>query len=228
MVFYLLEKTKMRTPSLPLDYKIRYSSSLKGKKPSLILLHGYGSNEEDLFSFATYLPNEYTIISLRAPIALDMGGYAWNNIHFDDSGDKKIIIQEANNSLELIKESIKLSITHFNLDDNDIGLIGFSQGCILSWAMTINHPNLIRRAVALSGFIVPKLIKAPLEEVSQLLMFNSHGVLDQMIPVEKARQSINLIKKNNPKITYKEYNEGHGINQENFSDFLNWINTTSL
>ena len=94
--------------------------------------------------------------------------------------------------------------------------------------MTINHPNLIRRAVALSGFIVPKLIKAPLEEVSQLLMFNSHGVLDQMIPVEKARQSINLIKKNNPKITYKEYNEGHGINQENFSDFLNWINTTSL
>jgi len=228
MEFYLLGKTKMDTPSLPLDYQIKYSSSLKGKNPCLILLHGYGSNEEDLFSFATYLPNEYTIISLRAPITLDMGGYAWNNIHFDDSGDKNIIIQEAKDSLELIKESIKLSITHFNLDDNDISLIGFSQGCILSWAMTINHPHLIRRAVALSGYIVPELINAPLEKVSHLLMFNSHGILDKMIPVEKARQSIDLIKKNNPKITYKEYNEGHGINQENFSDFLNWIKTTSL
>jgi len=227
MGFYLLGKTKMGTPSLPLDYQIKHSSSLK-KKPCLILLHGYGSNEEDLFSFATYLPAEYTIISFRAPIALDMGGYAWNNIYFDDSGDKNIIIQEAKDSLELIKESIRLSITYFNLDDKDISLIGFSQGCILSWAMIINHPNLIRRAVALSGCIVTKLINTPLEKVSQLLMFNSHGILDQMISVEKARQSINLIKKNNPKITYKEYNEGHEINQENFSDFLNWIKTTSL
>lgn len=213
---------------LPLDYKIKLSNTTKEKKPCIVLLHGYGSNEEDLFSFVPYLPSEYTIISFRAPISLEMGGYAWSNIHYDDLGGKNTVFLEAKESLRLIKESIELSIVHFNIDNSDISLIGFSQGCMLSWAMTINHPDLIRRAVTLSGYIIPELINVSLENVSKLLIFNSHGVLDQMIPIEKARKSIDLIKKNNSKIIYKEYNEGHGISQENFSDFLNWIKTTSL
>ena len=226
-LFYLLEKINMSNPSLPLIYKIKISNITKEKKPCLVLLHGYGSNEDDLLSFAPNLPSKYTIISLRAPIPLDMGGYAWSNIHFDNSGEKSTVILEARESLKLIKESIELSITHFNLDHNDISLIGFSQGCILSWAMIINYPDLIRRAVTLSGYIVTELIDAPLENVSELMIFNSHGALDQMIPIENARKSINLIKKNNPKIIYKEYNEGHGISQDNFIDFLNWIKSTS-
>jgi len=218
----------MDKPLLHLDYKIKLSNTTKEKKPCIVLLHGYGSNEEDLFSFVPYLPSEYTIISFRAPISLEMGGYAWSNIHYDDLGGKNTVFLEAKESLRLIKESIDLSIVHFNIDNSDISLIGFSQGCMLSWAMTINHPNLIRRAVTLSCYIIPELINVSLENVSKLLIFNSHGILDQMIPVEKARKSIDLIKKNNSKIIYKEYNEGHGISQENFSDFLNWIKTTAL
>jgi len=218
----------MDKPLLPLDYKIKLSNTTKEKKPCIVLLHGYGSNEEDLFSFVPYLPSEYTIISFRAPISLEMGGYAWSNIHYDDLRGKNTVFLEAKESLRLIKESIDLSIVHFNIDNSDISLIGFSQGCMLSWAMTINHPDLIRRAVTLSGYIIPELINVSLENVSKLLIFNSHGILDQMIPIDKARKSIDLIKKNNSKIIYKEYNEGHGISQENFSDFLNWIKTTSL
>lgn len=217
----------MTSPSIPLQYKIKHSSSPKEKKPCLILLHGYGSNEDDLFSFAQHLPNQYTVLSFRAPINLGMGGYAWSNID-NNIKNKYTIIQEAKESLKLIKESIKLSITSFSLDEKDISLIGFSQGCVLSWAMAINHQTLIRRAITLSGYIVPELLEVQTHKISNLLIFNSHGIEDQMIPVQKARESFNLIKNNNPDILYKEYNEGHGINQENFSDFLNWIKTTSL
>ena len=192
----------MDKPLLPLDYKIKLSNTTKEKVPAIVLLHGYGSNEEDLFSFVPYLPSEYTIISFRAPISLEMGGYAWSNIHYDDLGGKNTVFLEAKESLRLIKESIDLSIVHFNIDNSDISLIGFSQGCMLSWAMTINHPDLIRRAVTLSGYIIPELINVSLENVSKLLIFNSHGILDQMIPVEKARKSIDLIKKNNSKIIF--------------------------
>jgi len=217
----------MDLPSLPLVYKIKQSNSTKEKKPCLILLHGYGSNEDDLFSFAPYLPEEYTVLSFRAPIALSFGGYAWSNIH-EHQENKYTVIQEANESLMLIEESIKLSITKFSLDKKDISLIGFSQGCVLSWAMAINKPNIIRRAIALSGYIVPELLEVSVDKINNLLIFNSHGISDQIIPVNKARESYNLIKKNNPKIMYKEYNEGHGINQDNFSDFLFWIKTTSI
>jgi phospholipase/carboxylesterase len=217
----------MKKTSLPLDYSIKLSNSKKNKKPCIVLLHGYGSNEKDLFSFSPYFPSEYTIISFRAPIILEMGGYAWSNIYMDDLERKNSVILEAKESLKLIKDSIKLCIVNFNLNEKDISLIGFSQGCMLSWAMIINYPFLIRRAVTLSGYIIPELIEAPLKNVSELLIFSSHGILDQMIPIQKARESFDLVKKNNPNITYKEYNQGHEINQENFSDFLNWLKSTS-
>ena len=94
--------------------------------------------------------------------------------------------------------------------------------------MAINKPNLIRRVIALSGYIVPELLKVSVDNINNLLIFNSHGISDQIIPIIKARESYSLVKKNNPKITYKEYNEGHGINQDNFSDFLFWIKNTSI
>jgi phospholipase/carboxylesterase len=55
---------------LSLEYKVREPKILLDKNPLLLLLHGYGSNEDDLFSFASELPDEYFVISARAPYDL--------------------------------------------------------------------------------------------------------------------------------------------------------------
>ncbi|MEC7173027.1 MAG: phospholipase, partial [Bacteroidota bacterium] len=60
-----------------LSYKIRRASEGDAPHPCIILLHGYGSNANDLFSFADYLPNHLTIISLEAPLDTPFGGKAW-------------------------------------------------------------------------------------------------------------------------------------------------------
>ena len=218
--------TKNKT-KIPLKFKIKINTTSKNENPCLILLHGYGSNEDDLFSLADYFPDDYIIISLRAPIALPMGGYAWSNIN-SNLINEYTILQEAKNSIKLIYESIQILTDKYNINKKDVSLIGFSQGCILSWALLVNYPKIIRRAVTLSGYIIPELINLPLDKIFNLLVFNSHGVLDEMIPVSKARDSLNLIKENNPNIVYKEDNQGHGINQENLNDLLEWIKVTSL
>ena len=58
-------------------------STLKENAPLLIMCHGYGSDENDLFSFASELPQELHIISLRAPFAMQPYGNAWYAINFD-------------------------------------------------------------------------------------------------------------------------------------------------
>ena len=59
-------------------YYIAQEPKIKTKNTSLlILLHGYGSNEEDLFSFASELSDELLIISARAPQVLGFESYAW-------------------------------------------------------------------------------------------------------------------------------------------------------
>src|SRR5690625_757969 len=52
------------------------------KNPLILLIHGYGSNEEDLFSFAEDLPDEFHVISVRALHTLSAGMYAWYAIDF--------------------------------------------------------------------------------------------------------------------------------------------------
>ncbi|MBP8158132.1 MAG: phospholipase, partial [Flavobacterium sp.] len=74
--------------SLSLHHLVREPKDKKNKNPLLLLLHGYGSNEEDLFSFASELPEEYYVISARAPFDMMYGSYAWYAINLDADENK--------------------------------------------------------------------------------------------------------------------------------------------
>ena len=65
----------MNDCNLPLQAIVR-PSTLGKNAPLLVLLHGYGSDENDLFSFAGELPKTLCIISLRAPHNLQPYGHA--------------------------------------------------------------------------------------------------------------------------------------------------------
>ena len=89
-----------------LHYLLREPKEKKEKNPALILLHGYGSNEEDLFSFAGELPDEYYIFSVRAPYDLQPFGHAWYAIYFDDDENKFSDDEQARQSRDLIIQFI--------------------------------------------------------------------------------------------------------------------------
>jgi phospholipase/carboxylesterase len=74
-------------PSAPSLYYIFKEPKIKSPKPPvIILMHGIGSNEKDLFSYATLLPDSFLVISLRAPIKLSNDSYAWYQLNY--LGDK--------------------------------------------------------------------------------------------------------------------------------------------
>jgi len=87
---------------LSLEYQVREPKIIVDKNPLLLLLHGYGSNDSDLFSFASELPDEYYVISARAPYDLQYGSYAWYAINFDADENKFSDIDQARNSRDLI------------------------------------------------------------------------------------------------------------------------------
>ena len=67
-----------------LSYQISKPRKKKGELEVIFLLHGYGSNDDDLFSLKEYIPSNYIIISLRAPSSLGFGSYAWYSINFEN------------------------------------------------------------------------------------------------------------------------------------------------
>ncbi|MDA0200539.1 MAG: dienelactone hydrolase family protein [Bacteroidetes bacterium] len=210
-----------------LSYKIKKANSRAATQPAIILLHGYGSNADDLFSFADYLPNDHTIISLEAPYSTPFGGSAWYSIHFDASQDKWSDIEEAKKSLTTIVNQLDSLTKEHDLNPKDISLMGFSQGAILSWSLLMDHPTKIRRGVCMSGYIDSQLLSQPLGAYQNVLAYASHGINDVTVPYEWAKNSIEQIKKNNPSVSFNSYPDGHNVSPENFRDILKWLSDTN-
>ena len=210
---------------LNLEYLIRKPANNLTNPPLLIMFHGYGSNEQDLFSFAQELPSELLILSVRAPLSLGFGSYAWYSINFEADRDNFSNLEEANNALKEIDRFIDGVTDKFDPDPDRIFLMGFSQGTILSLAYALNHPGKIQHVLALSGYVNQQLLNTPLEvsAYKNLDVFASHGSVDQVIPVEWARRTPEFLKNLKIEHEYKEYPVGHGVAPQNFFDMLSWI-----
>lgn len=200
-------------------------SNLEKDAPLMIMLHGYGSDENDLFSFASQLPEKLFIISVRAPYPMAPFGNAWYAINFDAEKGKWNDQKQAANSRDLISDFIDETVNKYPVDKNNITLLGFSQGAILSYAVALNYPGKVKNLVALSGYVFHDILPKDFSkyDYSNLNIYASHGNVDQVIPIDWARQTPNFLKSLNIDHVYSEYPVGHGVAPQNFYDFKNWL-----
>jgi len=208
---------------LSLHHIIRPSSQ-KENAPLLLLFHGYGSDENDLFSFATELPEELYIISVRAPYAMQPYGNAWYAINFDAEKGKWSDNEQAIISRDKISNFIDEVIANYPIDENNVSLLGFSQGTILSYAIALSYPKKIKNVIALSGYINQDLFNVqPKEHYAHLNFYCSHGSVDQVIPVDWARQISPYLENLAINFSYNEFPVGHGVAPQNFYAFRDWL-----
>jgi phospholipase/carboxylesterase len=114
--------------------------------PLLVLFHGYLANEEDLMGLAQYLPQEFTVASVRAPQALGPG-YSWFPLmHEPEYSVDRVVsaVQDVSDWLDGIKE-------HYS----SVSLLGFSMGMAVASTLLRHRPEEFAAVVGLSGFVVP-------------------------------------------------------------------------
>jgi len=210
---------------LSLDHNYRASNLTSEKPPVIIMLHGYGSDENDLFSFASELNPAYAIVSLRAPIAMQPSGNAWYTIYFDANDGKFSDDEQAIQSRDLIANCIDEIVGAYDLDPQRVSLLGFSQGTILSFAVGLSYPEKINNIIGLSGYINEAILKEGYAEndFSHLNIYSSHGSVDQVLPVEWARKTKPFLKTLQIECQYSEFPVGHGVAPQNFYELKEWL-----
>ncbi len=208
--------------SLVHNYK---PSTLAENAPVIVMLHGYGSDENDLFSFASELPSEYVIIALKAPFNLQPYGNAWYNIYFDASQGKWSDDAQAIESRELVSSVLDEIVAKYPVDKDRMTLLGFSQGTILSFAVALSYPEKVKNVIGLSGYINSKILKEDYEhnDFSKLRVYSSHGSADQIIPVDWARKTAPFLKSLSIPCHYSEFPVGHGVAPQNFYELKTWL-----
>ncbi len=208
-----------------LSYLVREPSENPKTAQAIFLLHGYGSDENDLFSFASELPSQCYIFSIRAPYTLPMSGYAWYDIHYGEDQSKWSNNEQALESIEKLKSTVVSIQEKYKLAHSRHSFIGFSQGTIMSYAFMAKYPEMIKNLIGLSGYINEAITTFSSETAAykHIEVFASHGSSDQIIPLAWAQKTPNTLKKIALNPTFKEYRVGHGICPENFYDFRDWL-----
>jgi phospholipase/carboxylesterase len=205
-------------------FYIHKASSLKENAPLLILLHGVGSNEKDLFSFAAQVPEKYHVVSLRAPFVLGEESFAWYQVDFKN-GKPHINSEQANASrLKLINfiETVKFEI---NYNPKQVYLCGFSQGAIMSYSVALSRPDLVTGFAAMSGRLLEehKGYFATNDNVKSLKVLITHGKADPILMVEYAKEANAYLQGLGLKPEMKLYDEVHTINAKMLVDLWQWL-----
>ncbi|NNE02053.1 MAG: alpha/beta fold hydrolase [Eudoraea sp.] len=215
----------MTTAPLSLHHLIRPATSDKEKAPVIFLFHGYGSNEEDLFSFASELPPDACVISARAPYSMHPFGYAWYAINFDATSGKWSDIEQAKSSMDKIVFFIKEACEAYHLDSASVTLFGFSQGTVLSLSVALSYPELVKNVVALSGYIDENILLDTYREKdhSHVKIYASHGQVDQVIPLSWSQKTPAFLDALGIENTFEEFPVGHGVAPQNFYSMNSWL-----
>ena len=172
-----------------LNFLVREPLTKTEQPPLLVMLHGYGSNEKDLFSFSSHLAKELLIISVQAPYSMGFDGFAWFSIDMNPVDGKFSNIEEAKQSIEKVAKLLDKLKSEYNTNPNKTFLLGFSQGSIISYALSFHYPNKVNHVVALSGYINEDLNPNTIPNTITTDYYISHGTVDEVLPVDWARKS---------------------------------------
>lgn len=183
----------------------------RADRPLLVLLHGYGSHEGDLFGLSPQLPLEPVIASIRAPIALS-GGFAWFNLDANTIGDP---------AAEKVDAAATAIIDWLDtLDYTSVSLLGFSQGAAMALQLLRHAPRRFTSAVALSGFVASgdHVGDAELAE-ARPPVFWGRGTLDQVIPDAAITRTEHWLPSHSD-ATVRIYEDlGHALSAQELKDF---------
>ena len=208
---------------LPFFHLIKKSCLVDVPSPLLIMAHGYGSNENDLFSFSRGLPDKLTIVSIRGDINIQNIGYAWYDINIDFNGNKTYDIEKAIESRDKVADCIEKCTEIYNTDKNNVTLLGFSQGSILVNAVALTYPEKVKNVIAFSGVVDPNIINLSSKSLKNLSFYISHGTLDEVLPYNLSKESLKFLEKNNLNFVFEDFPVGHGVSPENFKSMLSWL-----
>lgn len=147
-------------------------------RPLLVLLHGYGSHEGDLFTLAPLLPLSPVIASVRAPFVEDAGN-AWFPLALGLGGtaDPQLRLEQVNDTARALLRWLD------SLEYTSVGLLGFSQGGAMALQLMRHAPSRFSYAVVLSGFSIEDK-QAGDEQLASIKppVFWGRGTTDQVIP----------------------------------------------
>jgi phospholipase/carboxylesterase len=190
-----------------------------------VLVHGRHGNEDVPWIFARNIPDHWLIVSPRGiefepESAEHETGYSW--IEMPEAGWP--MLDDFDGAVQAFSDFINALPDVYDIDPNNVIILGFSQGAATALATAIQHPKICRGIATLVGFVpdidADTVQAKPLKDVS---VFMAAGDRDERVSVEIAIDSRETVGSAGADVTWNLYQTGHKLNGQGMRDLATWL-----
>lgn len=183
-------------------------------RPLLVLMHGYGSHEGDLFAMSPGLPLAPVVASIRAPIPQG-GGWAWFEFGAAPGEPSSDQVDAAASAIIAWLDTLEYA---------SVSLLGFSQGAVMALQLLRHSPTRFTKTVALSGFIAPGIHAGDAQlALEKPRVFWGRGAADPVIPNAAIERTAAWMPEHTDS-TVRIYEDlGHSISTAELGDFVSFL-----
>lgn len=198
----------------------------EGPHPTILALHGRGASAMDLLGLAPYIcSGRFLVICpqgfIETPIGPGAMGYSWFPLSKGGPANVPAILE----ARERVKTFLDASLARYPIDRGKLIVLGFSQGGALAYSLALGQPDRFAALVAISSRLAPGLVdRLPSASSAQHLpTLIQHGSRDELIAVDRAREALETLRGLRVPVTFREYDIGHEISQQNIADLSAWL-----
>ena len=176
----------------------------------LLMIHGWTGNENSMWVFTKKFPADYWIIAPRAPHPADPQGFSWRPPQPSTFGRPSL--ETLSPSAEALIRLMDEYSTSVKIEAQQFDAIGFSQGAAMVNVLGMLYPKRVRKMGVLAGF-VPSGLEAYADKrvLEGKRIFVAHGTQDEMVPIDRARASMEVLEQAGASVTYCEDEVGHKL-----------------
>ncbi|MBO0804554.1 MAG: alpha/beta fold hydrolase [Nocardiopsaceae bacterium] len=183
---------------------------------ALILLHGYGANERDLAPLGPMLALAAPWASLRAPLEMAPGAYAWFPLFPSGDPDPALAV---NADPASATDAVWRWIDDRLAPDSKVAAVGFSQGGLMATQLLRTRPERVAATVVLSGWVTAA--PQPADErltAERPAVFWGRGGRDRMITADAIEQTSKWLPTHSS-LTERVYPDlAHGVSDQETDD----------
>jgi phospholipase/carboxylesterase len=204
------------------DHQVRESAGEPAG--ALVLFHGRGADEHDLYPLLGFLDPERRLLGVtpRGPFSFPPGGAHWYALHEVGYPDRDTFVE----TYERVGIWLDGFLGEHGIAYEQTVLGGFSQGAVMAYSFALGQGRPRPAAiVALSGF-VPTVEDFELDLGDIPPVAIGHGTYDPIISVEFGRQARELLEDAGAAVLYREYPLPHAIDPSFLMELRGWLART--
>lgn len=209
----------MAPTDVALDFERSGPSQAGAGGTVVVLLHGRGSDKNDLQGLRPQLPHEWVLVTPQAPFPGAPWGYGGGGAWYRYKQDDEVWEDTLRESLSRLDSFLAELPKALGFEPGRLILGGFSQGGTVSLAYALSRPGAVAAALNFSGFLAAAV---ELDERGgappETPIFWGHGLGDPAIPIGLAEKGRNRLRRAGAKLVERDYRIGHWIVEEEVAD----------